>query len=118
MKNLLSLIAIAISTCAFSQSFHYDQVKELDIKQLSEKISNEDLLSKEEKKTLNACITKEGFEFNKNNYYECIKSSMDQKQARTLMSLYPIKNSTRDNATTPILKKDAIRTTEEIHPKK
>lgn len=118
MKNLLSLIAIAITTCAYSQSFHYDQVKDLDIKQLSEKINNEDLLTKDEKKAVNACITKEGFEFTKNNYYECLKSSMDAKQARTLMSLYPIKNSSRDNATKTITKKEAIKATEEIHPKK
>lgn len=118
MKKLLSLIAIAASTCAYSQNFHYEQVKDLNIQQLSEQINNEDLLTKDEKKAVNACISKDGFVFNKNNYYECIKSSMDAKQARTLMSLYPLKNSSRDNATSTMTKKEALKTTEEIHPKK
>lgn len=118
MKNILSLIALGISTCAFSQSFRYDQVKDLDINQISEKFEQEAMLSKEEKKAVKACLTKDGFEFTKNSYYECIKKNMSPVQSRTLMALYPIKNDNRDNAVPAPMKKSVMPASEQIRPKK
>lgn len=118
MKNILTLLAITLTTCAFSQGYRYEKVEHLNIKQLSEKFSNEDILTNAEKKAVKSCITKAGFKFTKDNYYECLKSSMTQKQARTLMALHPIVNSSKDHATGAMTKKEALRATEEIHPKK
>jgi hypothetical protein len=118
MKNILSLIALGISTCAFSQGFQYDKVKDLDIKQIGEKFDSEAMLTKDEKKAVNACLTQDGFEFTKDSYYACIKKSMSPIQARKLMALYPMKNDERDNASPAPMKKSVMPVEEEIHPKK
>ena len=92
MKKLLAITALVLCSSAYSQSFHFDNVKTLDIKELSEKFDTTTFLTKTEKSKVEACLTNKDFIFTKNNYYHCIKSSMTDKQAHALMDLYPLNN--------------------------
>lgn len=100
MKKLFAIAALVFCSSAYSQSFHFDEVKTLDIKELTTKLDATSILTKEEKSKINTCLTSKDFVFEKNNYYACIKGSMSQIHARELMALKPLNNEREmDNAT-------------------